>query len=112
MLSLVPRLSAWRYPHSQLGRVLLVSSDICSSAADQPQAAAAVDRWDRQTDGRTDGRTPELGTFRVLGEHDNHYAMKSVAGFDVVEETRGRGWIREGGNDKSRERDADNTMEF
>jgi len=24
------------------------------SAANQPHAAAAVDRWDRQTDGRTD----------------------------------------------------------
>ena len=26
------------------------------SAANPPQAAAATDRWDRQTDGRTDGR--------------------------------------------------------
>ena len=29
------------------------------SAADPPAAVAAVDRWDRQTDGRTDERTPD-----------------------------------------------------
>jgi len=29
------------------------------SAANPPVTVAAVDRWDRQTDGRTDGRTPD-----------------------------------------------------
>jgi len=29
------------------------------STADPPAAVAAVDRWDRQTDGRTDERTPD-----------------------------------------------------
>ena len=39
------------------------SIDICCtrpiSAANQPNVAAAVDRRDRQADGRTDGRTPD-----------------------------------------------------
>jgi len=39
------------------------------SAANQPHAAAAVDRWDRQTDGRTD--TGPLHTLLCIqwGQH-------------------------------------------
>ena len=68
VLSLVPRLSTWRYPQSQLGRgQLSIDSrrkqlliDICcprpSSAVNQLHVAAAVDGHERQTDGQTDTR--------------------------------------------------------
>jgi len=59
-VSLLRRLSTWRCPHS------LLSAGACyrsispargRSAANPPHAAAAaVDRWDRQTDRRTDAR--------------------------------------------------------
>ena len=63
MLCLVLRLSTRRYPH------LLLSADACSTApapvdryllpqgAQQQTLVAAVDRWNRQTDGRTDARS-------------------------------------------------------
>ena len=37
-----------------------------TSAANPPAAAAAVDRRDRQTDGRTDGHATVLGRLRIL----------------------------------------------
>ena len=66
VLSLVPRLSTWRYPQPQLGRLQLsVDSRYAAPAAvdryllpapelsSKPDAlAAAVDRRDRQTDGQ------------------------------------------------------------
>jgi len=47
-----------RCPH--IARQQQLSIDICCrqrSAANPMHAAAAVDIWDRQTDGRTDGRS-------------------------------------------------------
>jgi len=71
VLSLVPRLSTWRYPHLLLSagacsrcrstagtRRPQLPIDICCrrSAANLSHAAAAVDRRDRQADGRTPDR--------------------------------------------------------
>ena len=60
MLSLVSRLSTWCYPLQKPGRGQQISISICcsrlSSAANQPHVTAAVDRRDRQMDGRTDAR--------------------------------------------------------
>jgi len=39
-------------------------------AANPPTAAAAVDRWDRQTDGRTDTR-PLYDVYRILHKPRN-----------------------------------------
>jgi len=69
LLSLLRRFLTWRYPHLLLSagapaarrRSALAAIDRCllptgRSAAEPPAAVAVIDRWDRQTDGRTDSR--------------------------------------------------------
>jgi len=65
VLNLLCRLSTWRCPHLLLTAGACstdpqISIDICyrhrCSAANSPGAVPAVDRWDRQTDGRTPHR--------------------------------------------------------
>jgi len=78
VFSLVPRLSTWHCTHLLMKAVLrrrcfLVPAlaavnwylqPALHSAANQPHAAAAVDRWDRQTDRRTDG--PSTYSYTLL----------------------------------------------
>jgi len=45
------------------------------SAANPPHAAAAVDRWDRQTDGRTDTRAFQFGQRQVSTRFDSRYRI-------------------------------------
>jgi len=49
---------------AERGRLQEISTDIAGAGANQPHAAAAVDRWDRQTDGRTPDRYIDY-TMRV-----------------------------------------------
>ena len=55
VFSLVPRLSTRHCPHLLLSAVacMLSIGNSCPRGAQQQTAAAAVDRWDRQTDGRS-----------------------------------------------------------
>jgi len=45
------------------------------SAANSPHATAAVDRWDRQTDGRTDTRAFQFGQKKVSTRFDSRYRV-------------------------------------
>jgi len=62
VLSLVRRLSTWRYPHllstcaCNIARAAITRCRHRRSAENPPVAVAAVDRWDRRTDVRTDAR--------------------------------------------------------
>jgi len=66
VFSLVPQLSTWHCPHLLLNAalLLLLGARRCQSmcparvtlTANAPHAAAAVERWDGQTDGQTPDR--------------------------------------------------------
>ena len=81
LLAVGPKDQNQRDPHVARKQQLLI--DICcqrpTSAANPPAAAAAVDRRDRQTDGRTDTR-PFRDAYRIpCGPRSN---QRLTIGFD------------------------------
>jgi len=84
VLSLVPRLSTWRYPQPQLGREQQISSGrryaapvaidrhllpVPELSSKPSHAAAAVDRRDRRTDGRTPDRSIDPAPHAMRGRN-------------------------------------------
>ena len=67
LLSLAPRLSTWRCPHSQLGRLQLLT-DICCPRPGCGKRLMSIDGTVRRTDGRTPDRyiDPAPYTVRVM----------------------------------------------